>query len=55
MARLFGTDASDGLITELLGNQKHLYRAEIRLEVRALGQELRGAQAWEYSAGLGTA
>ena len=42
MARLFGTGASDGLITELLGNQNHLCRAGIRLDVSCVGV-LRGA------------
>ena len=54
MARLFGTNASDGLATELLGNLKHFYRAGIGLDVRALGHELRGTQAWECPEELGT-
>ena len=45
MARLFSTGASDGLITELLGNQNHLYDmipCRIRLDVSCVGV-LRGA------------
>ena len=55
MARLFSADGSDGLITELLGSQNHLYCAGIRLDVRALGQELHGTQRWGRSDGLGMA
>ena len=39
---IFGTDVSDGLSIEELGNQKYLRRTGILLDVRALGLALGG-------------
>ena len=48
IARLFGTDASDGLITELLGYQKHLSRAGIGLGSEGFGTGV----AWNIDVGV---